>query len=196
MNQAYAPLAANEVRGRIALLVAGLVVLAGLIGLGLTFLWPSSTGPALSQSFDAGQAAGYAPASIHYFEEQHLYLVRRSDGSFVALYDWNARAQGQYQRGDEGKEACRVQVLSPDSPAYEGDLGAIRADYAPEPGLENVVLRSGCDGTSFDALGRHGFGPSPGDLDRFPLFIDSQGHVIVTLAQRQCQPLSPCLPLH
>ena len=194
MTSASAPLQSNEVRGRVVLLLIPLAVMAGLLVLAVAFLWPSTADGVSMQTFDAGVAAGYEPGSIHHFEAQHLYLVRRNDSSFVALYDWDAWAQRRYQAGATETAQCRVQIMPEDDLAYRGDLQSIRSKYTQEQGIENVVLRSGCDGSSFDAIGRLGFGPAGADLDRFPVYIAPNGHVVVTLSQRTCQTWSPCLP--
>ena len=142
--------------------------------------------------FNAGAQSGYPPGSVTPFEEQHLILVRRSDGTFLALYDWDGWAQAQYSDGNTVMEACRVGILPKDSPAYEGDLVSIQNNYAPVEGLEDIVLRAGC-GNVFDPLGRRAFGPAPGDLDGFPVSVNDRGDVIINLDQRRCDPASPCL---
>lgn len=168
-----------------AALLSVFVVVSGVI-----VFWRTDGGDVLQ--FNAGAESGYPPGSVTPFEEEHLILIRQSDGTFIALYDWDAWAQGQYRQGNTDMEACRVGILPEDSPAYEGDLVAIQSNYAPVEGLEDVVLRAGC-GNVFDPLGRRAFGPAPGDLDRFPVSVNDSGDVIVNLEQRKCDPASPCL---
>ncbi len=194
MTSASAPLATDVVRLRLGLFAVAFAATVTLLVLAAAFLWPSTADGVAMQTFDAGVAASYEPGSIHRFEAQHLYLVRRSDSSFVALYDWDAWAQRRYQDGATEMAQCRVQTMPEDDLAYRGDLQSIRSKYTREQGIENVVLRSGCDGSSFDAIGRLGFGPAGADLDRFPVYIAPNGHVVVTLSQRTCQTWSPCLP--
>jgi hypothetical protein len=193
MSSAPAPLPSNEARGRLVLLFVGAVCIIGLLVLAIAFLWPSTSDGASTHSFDAGAASAFQPGSIHYFEDQHLYVVRRSDSSFIALYDWDSWAQFVYQAGEADKAHCRVRITEEQLVPNQGTLQLIRAAYPIEQGLENVVLRSGCEGSAFDPLGRHGFGPAY-DLDRFPVYVATNGHVIVTLSQRQCPPEAPCLP--
>ena len=97
-----------------------------------------------------------------------------------------------YARGDETKRSCRVEQMSGDETVHQGDLQAVLQANEPVDGLENVVLRSGCDGSVFDALGRRAFGPTATDLDRFPVALEG-GRVIVDLSRQLCRPGSPCL---
>src|SRR6478609_3895062 len=161
--------------------------------LAITFLAPTGSDGKQQRTFDAGSKDSFQAGSLRYFDSQHVYVVRELDGNFKALYDWDSFAQLQYSHGDSSKTACRAQEVVQTFSAYQGDLSAIHQRYAPVPGLENVVLREGCSGSSFDALGRRGFGPSAADLDRLPVSFDPHGHVIVDLSHRQCQANSPCL---
>ena len=194
MSSVYGPLAANKARTRLVLLSLGALLIAAMIAAAVVFLWPLGVESGPRMAFDAGSESAFAPGSIRYLQPQHLYVVRRADGSFIALYDWDAWAQGRYKVGASYRETCRVQILPQSSIAYQGDLSAIHTRYGAEAGLEDIVLRSGCDGSSFDPLGRRATGPSAADLDRFPVSFDAARDVIVTLSQRECQALSPCLP--
>ena len=177
---------------KIRIALAALFGVLAVLGAVLVF-WVSDSDDELGGRFDAGLQSEYAPGSIAYFEKQHVHLIRLTDGEFLALYDWDAWAQAQYRKGNVGMEQCRVGILPKDDAAYEGDLQAIRADYAPVEGLEDIVLRGGC-GIVFDPLGRRALGPAPADLDRFKVSVDRAGHVIIDLAQRVCDVDSPCLP--
>ena len=175
------------------LLFGAFAALALGLFLAITFLMPGGSDDKQPMSLDAGAEDLFPAGSLRYFEAQHVYVVRELNGNFTALYDWDSFAQIQYRIGDSSKSACRATELPETADVHKGDLDAIHQRYAPVPGLENVVLREGCSGSSFDALGRRGFGPSAADLDRLPVSFDPHGHVIVDLSHRQCQANSPCL---
>lgn len=138
-----------------------------------------------STTFDAGAVDDFTNVSITYFEEQHLFLVRLQDGSFIAHYDLDPRNQLLAQMGDTEKLGCRV--------AWYGDFSDRVPDYPAEPlnipGFEGGAFREGCGGSTFDALGRLVSGPSPSDLDPLPVSVED-GQVIVRLADRPCPELT------
>lgn len=171
------------------------VVLASLLGflivIAAIFVFAIDDGDDLPEGrFNAGRQSEFSPGSITYFEAQHVYLVRQTDGTFVASYDWEAWAQILYRDGDEAKRGCRVEI----SDRHESSLEYIWSIHGPVEGLEEIVLAQGCSGAYFDALGRRGFGPAYTDLERFQVIVSDRGDVIINFAERDCEAPSPCLP--
>lgn len=76
------------------LLVAALCLLL----VGVLFVAPSNE---RSPTFTAGSIEDFAPGSVTYFKDEHVFLARLKDGSFVALSDSAQHIVG----GDCGLEA-------------------------------------------------------------------------------------------
>ena len=123
-------------------LLAGSIVLAMLA----SFLWPGGVAP--DTRVFVGHVDDFEVSQPVYFEQEQFWLVRQADDSFVALYAINSHnLPGE----------CPVEWITEIS---------IYGWY--EDGLTGV-FRAPCHGETFDITGRRLFGPSPRDLDRFPV---------------------------
>lgn len=134
--------------------------------LALLFAAACSIGDGGDDLFDAGAAASFAPGSVTTFVQTDgeglapsrellgvhfvVHLVRLEDGEFRALYPYDPH------RG------CAV-AWRPDF-EWEGRTG---------------WFRNSCHGELYDISGTRVSGPSPRDLDRFPVAV-VDGRVIVT----------------
>src|SRR5690606_33195479 len=87
-----------------------------------------------------------------YFAQGEFFLVRRPADEFIALYVINS-----HNLPDE----CPVE-WAPDRIWFEPETGASRVG----------AFRAPCHGETFDITGRRVFGPSPRDLDRFPVVVE------------------------
>ena len=156
--------------GCLAMLAIAALVVVGLV-VGIGFLFDQGSGSVNSQrGYDAGAASGYQNASVVYLDQQHLYVVRLQDGTFIALYDKSSKQQEL--RGD-----CRV----------TWDDSATLGTMAQLPGITGAFVEN-CDGLRavWRADGKFAFGASYGDLDRYNTSIDGAGHLIVDTTTRTC----------
>lgn len=183
----------QRVQARIKVVALGLgAILAFFAAVGLVlYLKPGGDAPVPDEAviFVAGPLEEFEPGTASYFRLEHLYVLRMQDGALLALYDLGPRMQARVNRGDETALECRVEfVEDEDNLTRLGD---------PPPGFEDRVFREPCDGSVWDAAGRHLFGPASGDLDRFPLGV-VDGVVRVDVSERRCMnppgPEAPCLP--
>lgn len=132
----------------------------------LVLLFAAACSSGDSVLFDAGEAASFAPGSVTTFTREDsgelvpstalinvllvFHVVRLVDGEFLALYPFDPH------RG------CPV-AWRPDF-EWEGRTG---------------WFRNPCHGEIYFIDGTRAFGPSPRDLDRFPVAV-VDGRVIVT----------------
>jgi hypothetical protein len=188
------PAAASAERGQpgLGVLFLGLAaILTFFAAVGLVlYLKPGGDSPA-PDIFVAGPLEGFEPGSITYFESDHVYVVRLSDGALIALYDLGPDAQYSLRQGATEKSHCRAKL---------GDLPQVmaeQADLSLPAGFEKTGFNQLCDGGWWDALGRRLSGPITGDLDRFPVAV-VDGIVQVDVAHRRCMnPVAEaalCLP--
>jgi hypothetical protein len=168
--------------------LAAIVAFFGAVGLVL-YLKPGGDSPA-PDVFVAGPLDAFPRGSVTYFKSEHLHIVRLTDGAFLAIYDLGPRMQALLlQTGDKSWLECRAEYVKDSTDSTS--LGA-----AP-PGFEDAVFREPCHGSTWDAAGNRLFGPTPGNLDRFPVsVVDDSVHVDVV--NRRCMnpvsPEAPCSP--
>jgi hypothetical protein len=173
MNHEVSADAPPERRGRRGCLVWLGVTLAIVVGIvvaiGLLFDQGSDSVQNAHQ-YDAGDASAYQRASVVYAEQQHLFVVRLEDGTFVALYDKSPKQQ-------ELRSDCRVSF---EDTAMTGTL-------APLAGVTGAFVED-CDGLRavWRADGVFAFGAGYGDLDRFETSINAAGHLVVDTGSRTC----------
>jgi hypothetical protein len=193
MKSAEASLVAVQSQRRHWLAVIIPIALAlSAAGLTLSFLSPGGI-PDPTATLDAGVVTEFSAGTLRYYPGQHVFVVRDQAGGFLALYDWDAWAQRRQAEG-EGKAGCRVHILDPIARPELGALRFLVGTEATRPrSLDGLMLRSGCDGSSFDGYGHRTFGPAGADLDTFDVKVDVSDHVVVDLTARHCQILSPCL---
>lgn len=133
------------------LAIAILVAVLGVIlALSASYVLPSK---ALQDKpdgiIDVGRASDYAPGSVTHFIEGKFWLVRLESGEFIALSNTDP---------------------------WRGCTVPWRADMLF--GGKTGWFRDPCGGSTYDIEGRRVFGPSQRDMDRFPVFTQSN-HIIV-----------------
>ena len=177
----------------VLLTVALISVFFGVVGLALYFKPFSDSPPSGEPSLDifaAGPAKEFPLGSVTYFEKEHVYLVRFSDGAFLALYDLSPATQALVSNEDPAKLICRATLTEGDAVA-----GHLASDMR-ERGFGTTGFIDSCSGTIWDAEGMHAGGPADGRLDRFPVAVIND-IVRIHLGDRRCQnatDVSPCIP--
>ena len=89
--------------------LAAILTFFGAVGLVL-YLKPGGDSPAPA-IFVAGPVEGFEPGSVTYFESDHVFIVRLTDGALLALYDLGPRMQDA-AAGDYRRLQCRDCGLS------------------------------------------------------------------------------------
>ncbi|MHB8376960.1 MAG: hypothetical protein ACYDEB_08395 [Dehalococcoidia bacterium] len=152
------------------LAVAAVIVLV-VAGEFVAFLLGSQSSTNPAATFDAGAAEAYRRGDVSQIEQEHLYITRLEDGTFIALYDKSPRQQ-------EGNGSCRVHYVDQSPlgtlPQLPGFTGAFVEDC-------NAETR-----TVWRADGTYAFGAGYGNLDRYGTRINADGHLIVDLRSRTC----------
>jgi hypothetical protein len=121
-------------------------------------------------TLNAGTAEEYAPSDLTYFDLDHIYIVRKADGSFLALYDRSTRAQ-------ELDRDCRVRFDETLEPVPLEQLSGFRGAFVED-----------CDGgrTVWRVDGQLASGSGWANLDRLNTSVDADGNLIVDITQRTC----------
>lgn len=135
---------------------ASLLALAGILVIGVAFVavlvsfaWPTSDIGSPTALVYAGRVDEFEVAQPVAFAEAKFWLVRKPDGSFIALY-WKATAF----RG------CTV--------PWRENLSF------PDPRTGDTTLgwfRDPCSGSTWDVDGVRVFGPAVRDMDQFPVEV-------------------------
>jgi Rieske Fe-S protein len=133
----------------IAALAACLALGAIMLALFVSFAWPQGAAHTEIQRFDAGYVNQFAVGEPVTFPDCKCHVVRKPDGSFVALY-WKDPHLG-----------CTV-------PWRETFTFTDPRDHQSKTGW----FRDPCYGSTYDRYGTRVFGPSPRDLDRLPVWVD------------------------
>jgi hypothetical protein len=169
--------------------LAAILTFFGAVGLVL-YLQPGGDSPAPA-IFVAGPVEAFEPGTVTYFQDDHVFIVRLTDGALLALYDLGSRMQADIARGETERLKCRAREAKLPQALVE------QPGLALPPGFENAGFNQLCDGGDWDATGKAIWGPLNGDLDRFPVGV-VDGVVQVDLANRRCMnpvsELAPCLP--
>jgi hypothetical protein len=152
---------------RVLIAIAVLTVIVVVIG---TIFDQGDDADQPVRGFDAGLASNFQPADVVQFEQEHLFVVRLQDGSFIALYDKSAKQQ---ELGGD----CRVRY----------DDTALLGTLEPLPGFTGAFVED-CDNVRsvWRADGTYSFGSSWGDLDRYNTSVNADGHLIVDTRTRTC----------
>lgn len=136
-------------------------------------------------------AEAYAPGSVEFIGEENLFLVRLGDGEYLALADLDAANRARPER------RCRVSPMQ----RTDARLPAILERYGSRMSADAVgstlVFREECGGAIYDVTGLRLDADGP-NLDRYPVSVDSAGHVVVDTAKRQCSQrgqLNPFAPV-
>ncbi len=166
-------------------MVAAVVVVVGIVIFGIQYLESGTRTKAI-----LGQAASYAPSSITFEPNYNLYIVRMSDGTFIALSDLDAA-----NRASPGRR-CRVQPIPTDDPELPGILERHRNAFSPRAAGSTAVFRESCNGALYDVTGVRINGEGP-NLDRHDVEVDDSGFLRVNTSVRRCtqridnQPYAP-----
>ncbi len=140
----------------VSALFGALVVSVAAVAFFASFIWPSGVAP--DTRFYAGQIEDFEVDQPVYFEQQQMFLVRRPDGTFLALYAINPHNL-------------------PNECPLQWDTSRVWTDRETGARLDGVFYAP-CHGEQFDITGRRLFGPSPRDLDRFPVIIDGDSVIV------------------
>jgi hypothetical protein len=138
-------------------------VLGGVVGSAVAMLWPDSNH--IASRGRIVRVGG--PETLPGIENtpwcddfDHFCIVEPKPGQFLALYTYDTHEHFRQQ-------GCTV----------HWDASFTRED--PATGQEKTGwFMAGCSGSTFDMPGRRVFGPSPRDLDQFPL-TESNGEFLV-----------------
>lgn len=160
---------------RLLVWLALVLCLAVLMYAGARFLWPSA---ARGSELLAGNVDGFAPGSVTAFVAADGRWLSRVPAA--AMPDTRS---GLHVAGEVvyvvRLESGEFRALLSKSP-HRGCTVLWDADFETWIGGERVkgAFRDPCSGSLFDITGRRVFGPSPRDLDRFPVAV-RDGLVIV-----------------
>ena len=145
--------------------VAGSILLTVIaFGLVATFAWPRTGLGDRDATIEAGLATDYRIGEPVFFQEGRFWLVRRAGGDFVAF------------SAADSFRGCTV-VWQPD-----------RRYVDPRDGVEKQGwYRDPCHGSIYDPEGTKVFGPSPRDLDTYPVTVIGR-QIIVHAADRNLVP--------
>ena len=108
-------------------------------------------------SIELGRGAEYEPGAVVYRSSDRFFVVRRDDGSMIALSDLDPHKQS----GQSGQSSCRV--------TFRPDLGSGEVGSG-EAGAEDAFGRffDACTGSMYDISGR-GLAGDGLDLSRLTL---------------------------
>ncbi len=164
-----------------AVLIAASAIAAFFSAVGLVLYFkpggkdiPTTDQPALT-IFAAGPDQDFPKDSATYFQNEHFYLVRQSDGALVALYDLAPSGQARVQQGDETALDCRLKLVNATSGASDNGAKSFGSDG----------LRDPCSAAVWDMSGAAMSNGAAGDLDRFPVEVINN-IVRVDLGSRRC----------
>jgi hypothetical protein len=151
--------------------LAGVALFAIFIVLGLLFGDDDESSSGGTRAFNAGTAENYLRGEVSHLEQQHVFVVRLEDGSFIALYDKSPKQQ-------EIDSGCRVRWED------NANLGGVIGQLA---GFNGAFAET-CEGTRgvWRADGERAYGAGYGDLDRFPAQVDVNGDLLIDLSSRTC----------
>ena len=146
-----APYAARiRVAASLAALAGAVVVLGAIVAVFASFIWPASGTGDPNARLRAGIVSHFEVDEPVFFEEGRFWLVRQPDDSFIAL---SARSPFR---------GCTV----PWRPTFNFT--------DPTTGKSSDGwFRDPCHGATFDINGTHVFGPTPRDMDQYPVEIVS-----------------------
>ncbi len=120
-----------------------------------SFVWPTTDLGDPTALIRAGRVTDFAKEEPVFFPEARFWLVRQPDDSFVAF-----SAKDSYR-------GCTV--------AWRPDFGF----EDPRDGMwKTGWFRDPCHGSVYDPDGTKVFGPSPRDLDRYPVEVIGQEVVV------------------
>lgn len=156
--------------------VVAVVVLFGLAALAMIAFLDSG---ANTGKMVLDPAEAYARGSVEFVGERNFYLVRLSDGSFLALSDLDAANRSSPQR------RCRVAPLQPADPQLPALLERYAARMSAPAAASTLVFREECNKAVYDVTGLRLDSEDP-NLDRYAVTINGAGRVTVDVSKRDC----------
>jgi hypothetical protein len=149
--------------------VLGALAALILLGIVLGFAFDQDGAGGGDSGLNAGTAEDFARGDITYLERDHIFIVRKQDGEFVALYD---RSPKQQELGSDCRVRYNETIVLPQLQQLPGFTGAI---------IENCEERR----TFWRVDGALATGAGYGDLDRFETRVEN-GDLIVDTSSRTC----------
>jgi hypothetical protein len=135
-------------------------------------------------------AEAYAPGSVEFIGEENLFLVRLADGEYLALADLDAANRARPER------RCRVAPMQVTDARLPAILQRYGARMSADAAGSTLIFREECAGALYDVTGLR-LDSDGRNLDRYPVTVDSTGHLVVDTAKRQCsqrEQLNPFAP--
>jgi hypothetical protein len=173
MSEERDPVAPDR-RGCLGCLRWVAIVIVALIAVGVVVSLitddGSRGGGTATRGLNAGPAEAFSRADVNHLEQQHVYVVRLDDGSFIALYDKSSKQQ---MLGSD----CRVAYDETVVLIQPAQLPGFRGTFVEECEDRRAVWRA--DGTFSTGAGY-------GNLDRFETSIDADGNLIIDTTERTC----------
>jgi hypothetical protein len=126
------------------------------------------------------RADAYAPASVEFDADHHIFVVRAIDGEFFLLDDLDAA-----NRASPGRR-CRVFTVAAADPVARRALSQYEANFSPQGRSLALVFQEPCNGALYDATGVRLDQPGERNLDRYPVLRDDQGRLVVDTNERRC----------
>ena len=145
-------------------LLAAVLVTVAFAAFVSSFVWPHSDIGDPNATIDAGAVGAYRTGEPVFFQQGRFWLVRQTDGGFVAF---SAR---------DPFLGCTV-PWRPTLSYVDPRDGVAKQGWYRDP----------CHGSVYDSDGTKVFGPSPRDLDTYPVEVVGR-RVIVHAAERHLIP--------
>jgi hypothetical protein len=170
---------APSVRPPVALgCIAAVAAVAAIILFGALFL------VFLDSGADDGKVVlsdprAYGLGTIQYNSDHNFYLIRLSDGDFLALSDLDAANRANQQR------RCRAAPLGASDPALAAVIQQYATKVSPAAAGSTVFFRESCNLAVYDLTGQRLDGDGP-NLDRLRVGANAQGMLTVDVTQRSC----------
>jgi len=129
-----------------------------------SFAWPEAEVGDPNATIDAGRAVDFHEGEPVFVKDGRFWLVKQPGGSFVAF------------SAADSFRGCTV-VWQPAFESLDPRDGRTKQGWYRDP----------CHGSTYDPQGTKVFGPSPRDLDTYPVEVIG-GRVIVRAAERHLVP--------
>lgn len=155
--------------------VAVLALIVGVAAFGIVFLESGAN----SGEVKLENAEAYAPGTAAFVASKNTFLVRLSDGSFLALLDLDSA-----NRANQAQH-CRVNLLPIDEPGTGATTEQLQGRISVAARGSSSILYESCFGSIYDIAGIRLNGTGP-NLDRYRVSIDDAGRVLLDTTKRQC----------
>ena len=121
----------------------------------------------------------YAIGSVEFIGSNNFFIVRLRDASFLALSDLDAANRANQAR------RCRVGLADVADPSLGVAAEVLEAKMTGAATGARAVFRETCNGAIYDIAGARLTGDGS-NLDRYPISIAADGHLVVDTSRRQC----------